>query len=285
MYNCWICNVECNIEPEPKAKLCAKCAKEKFELISAQYAMLPAKIVEMVNHAESCHGKTMFYSDEVSSTNKEKIGKAAVMGGYCPGFKALWKQFSVDPVYTPCTALKNFMGGTELVVAECEGFVHAVVLMAVYSIFPSDQIFNAVFHDLKIGDMSYIKPFFTVQAEPVEGNIILGDWVYIARTKGQSMEDFQDYAKKTGTGGAASGWNLICTSADVTKKYVGFGLSPKSGEVVENSLVEIMEILAKDIPRKAKNLPLEADFYLVFRRRFKTSGLTTLIKSCFPPFD
>ena len=186
--------------------------------------MLPAKVVAATKQAEECHGKTLFYSDEISSEAKIQIGNKAAIDGFCPGFNARWKQFTVQTTSTPSTALGNFMGDTESVVAECEGFIQAVIFTAIREIFASDILFDAVFYDLKIGDMNYIKPFFSVTLKPAdESNVALGDWVYLSRTPGQSMQDFQDHAIKPGRAERRVLGTLSALLQDPPKKYVGFG--------------------------------------------------------------
>jgi hypothetical protein len=59
-----------------------------------------------------------------------------------------------------------------------------------------------------------------------EASFKVGDWVYYVHTK-PSMDKFRDLAKEKGKGGAASGWNLVCTvaSGEGSNKYMGFGMS------------------------------------------------------------
>jgi hypothetical protein len=286
MYNCTKCNAQCDFTPEPKIKLCANCARDLFQHIQGQYAMIPAKIVAQVMHAEGLHGVSLFYSDEVLKSkdlmNHHQVTQSQVMKGHCPGFTTSFKVFKLEHTYTPCTALSNFLGGANLVVAECEGFVQAVVLNAIREIF-TDSVFDIVFHDLTLGHMPYVKNLFWKKDDPTEDIVSLGNWIYIARTT-LAMGDFHDHAISTGEGGAASGWNLICTDDGAVKKYIGFGLSPTVGQVQELTLNEIMQILINAGPKRKSTKPIETDFFLQFRRRVKTETLDSMLHAVLPPF-
>lgn len=314
MYVCKKCGTDVDLDPKPRYEVCATCAKQLFEAMKGQYGALASKVVALVKKAEGNHGVALFYTDEAIANPKvmETVGKQNAVKGRCPGFDATFKIFTVDPNYKPSQALATFIGGTETVVAECEGFVHAVIFNALCEIM-SAPLFDAAFHDLRLGDMTYVEPLMTVKKDPLEDQLLLGDWTYIAR---KDMESFRLNALSGGTGGAASGWNLICTSVDAPKKFIGFGLTDKPGEVHELSLKEIEDILLhatekkeekpKDEkpktatlddfpskPKKTMTLDFEfstskkapkADFYLFKRWRIVTGKIEERVKSALPAF-
>lgn len=288
MYNCLRCGKQCHIDPEPKYKVCAECAKHYFDTIRGRYALIPARVIEWVTHAEQNHGRTMFYSDEVlDNPNNYNVTKSQAMQGHCPGFITQFKIFTIDPSFKPSVSLANFMGNSPLVVGECEGFVHGVYLSAIRSTFDNDGLFDVCFSDLQLGRMDYFKGekslfwFKDLKGnQPDESSLDKGHWTYIARHP-NAMEMFRLHAQKTGQGGAASGWNLICTQVDPVKKYIGFGLSDTPGEVKELTLMEIMAILTK---AQGSSQTVVQDFFLLFRRRINEAKLDALLKSVLPTF-
>ncbi|MGC2660872.1 MAG: hypothetical protein WA324_23195 [Bryobacteraceae bacterium] len=111
------------------------------------------------------------------------------LAGYCPGFTAVYKEFTLESTYKPCVALGNFMGNSPVVVAECEGFIHGVVFSVIRELFSDDNVFDIVFADLKLGQMAYVNGMKLFSKTDLakdhidESGVGVGDWVYVARSQ------------------------------------------------------------------------------------------------------
>ena len=275
---------------------CGMCKREFVASVQTRVDTVPHKMVQSIRYLEDQYlAHRVVYSDEaetydwVNTQPKQadpKIERKDILNGVATGFVATGKAFTSKDGVAAAAAVRHFFAGPTI--CECEGATTLVAFRAMLDAL-GDAAFNLVFNkiEMKLFSPKPISTYFKSRSCTVENQVNAGDWVYIYNDQKGAFGDLAQFVKK---GGAASGWNLVCTEVvNGGRRYLGFGLS--TGQVIPKTLDEVKAAMvapvkdalkAKNREKNWENTPglRTQDISLKLKFAFEPDALRDVVVNC-----